>query len=183
MGDDLGGVVVYKTQRLTIRPFTDHDIPRLADFGRPEVARMMMTLLSPWPHDHIRDWIRLSAYQGKFGFRAGAYENNRLVGFVGIGGDPVNVAYAVHPECQGRGFGSEMMQGLVDWGFQVGGQTLLEADHFLDNPASGHILRKCGFEECGQDMGKSAARLEPGPLVLYRLSKQRFDALKKRATL
>lgn len=183
MEHECGDAIIYQTANLIIHPFTDCDISRLADFGRPEIARMMLTLLSPWPEDNIREWVQKSVYKGHVGFRAGAYFQGQLAGFVGIGGDPVTVAYAVHPDFQGRGFGSEMMQGLAVWAFEHGGVEMIEADHFLDNPVSGRILRKCGFKEYGTEMGKSAARLEPGPLVLYRLTRQHFDALNKRATL
>lgn len=49
------------------------------------------------------------------------------------------------------------------------------ADHFDDNPASGAVLRKLGFQELGKGSGKSQARLEPAPVTLYRL---RVDDLK-----
>ena len=52
---------------------------------------------------------------------------------------------------------------------------MIEADHFDDNPASGAVLRKLGFQELGKGIGKSQARLEPAPVTLYRL---RLDDLK-----
>jgi len=55
---------------------------------------------------------------------------------------------------------------------------LPEADHFEDNPVSGRVLRKQGLEKIGEGTGKSAARLEPAPIVLYRLTKQQFKAAK-----
>ena len=53
-----------------------------------------------------------------------------------------------------------------------------EADHFADNPVSGRVLHEQGFEKIGEGTGKSAARLEPAPNVLYRLTKQQFKAAK-----
>jgi RimJ/RimL family protein N-acetyltransferase len=43
------------------------------------------------------------------------------------------------------------------------------ADHFADNPASGAVLRKLGFQKTGESTGTSAARLEPAPVIDYLL--------------
>ena len=48
----------------------------------------------------------------------------------------------------------------------------LEADHFEDNPVSGAILRKFGFEETGRQLGTSKARLEPAPVITYAVTRE-----------
>ena len=45
----------------------------------------------------------------------------------------------------------------------------IKAVHFDDNPASGSVLRKLGFKQCGTGVAKSQARLEPAAVNLYRL--------------
>ena len=45
----------------------------------------------------------------------------------------------------------------------------IKAVHLDDNPASGPVLRKLGFKQCGTGMAKSPARLEPAAVTLYRL--------------
>ncbi|MDT8855119.1 hypothetical protein RNZ50_08835 [Paracoccaceae bacterium Fryx2] len=45
----------------------------------------------------------------------------------------------------------------------------LRADVFTDKPGSMRVLEEPGFARAGLDTGTSAARLEPAPIVLYRL--------------
>lgn len=176
-------MIIFETLRLQVRPFSDADLSVLTEFGVPEIASMMMALTVPWPLEEVRAWVKAAVYQGKPGFRAGVYLSDQLVGFVGIGGTPLTVAYAVHPDYQGQGIAQEALQGLVHWAFEVAHISEMEADHFVENRASGHILCKCGFEKYGEGMGESRARLEPAPIVLYRLTQQQFRALTKRAML
>ena len=54
----------------------------------------------------------------------------------------------------------------------------IEAEHMNDNPASGQILRKLGFEEVGQSTCKSAARVEAESSTVYRLNRSAHEALR-----
>ena len=175
---ELAGDIIFCTPRLTIRQFATNDWRRLQEFGgRPEVARMMASLKSPWPEEDIKAWLKPRSYQGQIGFGAAIdLSGAGLIGFLGIGGDPVNCAYAIDPEYWGNGYATEALRGLLGHCFgQLGLQTV-QADHFTDNPASGRVLRKLGFVETGTDMGKSAARLELAPNITYRLTEPQFKA-------
>ena len=168
---------IFKTPRLTVRNFAQSDWKRLQDFGgKPEVARMMMSLKSPWSEQDIKNWMNLAPYCGRLGFRAGIYLENPLIGFVGIGGDPVSCAYAIDPDYWGKGYATEALQGLLTHCFTHLGLETVEADHFDDNPVSGMILRKTGFVKTGTGMAHSAARLESAPNTTYRLTKSQFKA-------
>ncbi len=170
--------ILFQTPRLTARSFAQADWKRLQAFGgKPEVARMMASLKSPWPKADVIEWLNRAPYHGKLGFGAGLYLNDaNLMGFVGIGGDPVNCAYAIDPEYWGKGYATEAIRSLLIHCFTHLGLEIVEADHFDDNPASGNVLRKMGFEKTGNGMGDSAARLEPAPNTLYRLTKSQFKA-------
>lgn len=168
---------IYKTPCLTIRNFADSDWKRLQGFGgKPQVARMMMSLKSPWSEQDVKIWMKRAPYCGRLGFRAGIYLGADLIGFVGIGGNPASCAYAIDPDYWGKGYASEAFHGLLSHCFKHLGLEFVEADHFTDNPASGRILQKSGFVQTGTDMGESAARLEPAPNITYRLTKSQFKA-------
>ncbi len=168
---------IFVTPRLTIRNFAQSDWKRLQGFGeKPEVARMMASLKSPWPEADVKTWMQRGPYRAKLGFGAGIYLNDVLIGFVGIGGDPVNCAYAIDPDHWGQGYATEALQGLLTHSFTHLGLQTVEADHFDDNPVSGHILCKIGFVKTGSGMAPSAARLESAPNTTYRLTKPQFKA-------
>jgi RimJ/RimL family protein N-acetyltransferase len=39
---------------------------------------------------------------------------------------------------------------MIDYCFNAKGYFILWADHFLDNPASGRVMDKCGFRDTGK---------------------------------
>ena len=69
------------------------------------------------------------------------------------------------------------MHAFLAWLFVQFDLAEIHADVFTDNPTSAHILTKLGFQKAGEALGTSAARLEPAPISLYRLSKQRFESM------
>ena len=63
---------IFKTSRLIIRNFADNDWQRLQSFGgKPEVARMMTSLKSPWDAADVKVWMKRGPYCGKLGFGSG----------------------------------------------------------------------------------------------------------------
>ena len=47
---------------------------------------------------------------------------------------------------------------MVTYGFEDLGAEALHSGHFADNPASGRVLVKCGFQPAGDDEEWSEAR-------------------------
>lgn len=114
---------------------------------------------------------------GSVAYSAGVYhEVHGLIGMVGLGGEPLNLMYAFGDAFWGQGFASEIALGALQHGFTELGAQVLEASHFADNPASARILTKLGFEKTGEELGESPARLEPAPIITYRLTQQQFEA-------
>jgi len=57
---------IFKTSRLIMRNFADNDWKRLQSFdGKPEVARMMTSLKSPWDAADVKIWMKRRPYLGK----------------------------------------------------------------------------------------------------------------------
>ncbi|MGO4910220.1 hypothetical protein ACEN2J_18045 [Pseudorhodobacter sp. W20_MBD10_FR17] len=50
------------------------------------------------------------------------------------------------------------------------------AEHFEDNPASGHVLRRLGVAEVGREQSHSGAHLVPVLVTFYRLQRAYFLA-------
>ena len=175
---DVAGKIIFSTPRLSVRNFVTSDCRRLQEFGgQPKVARMMASLKSPWPKADVKAWMLLRQYKGRLGFGAGIYLGaDTMIGFVGIGGDPVNCAFAIDPDYWGKGYATEALAGLLSYCFNGLGLQTVEADHFKDNPVSGHVLRRIGFVETSRGIANSAARLEPAPIITYRLTKSQFKA-------
>ena len=96
-----------------------------------------------------------------------------LVGACGLGRRPsglVEMGYWVARPHWGRGIATEACTALIDIARTLG-LAKLEAAHFTDNPASGRVLEKLGFEPVGITAPRiSCARGSEVPARLMRLS-------------
>jgi RimJ/RimL family protein N-acetyltransferase len=166
------------TPRLVIRPLRPTDIVAIIRIGsQPDVARMLMSVPSPWPAERARAWMENSAWRGRSGFRlAVCLLDGTVIGCVGLGGNPVGCMYFIDPDHAGRGYATEAMQAMLADSFGRFNIHAVIADHFTDNPASGRVLQKLGFEKSGDGIGRSAARVEPAPIVHYRLIQPNLKA-------
>ena len=93
----------------------------------------------------------------------------RLVGSCGLGrraSGAVEFGYWIARPHWGRGFASEAGRALIAIARALG-LTRLEASHFLDNPASGRVLEKLGFQSTGisRRAQRCPRRRDPGALL------------------
>ncbi len=160
-----------ETARLIIRPLDPADAPALQRIGgQPEVARMLGTVGSPWTLDAVLAWIEVARWRDRPGYRlAVCLRNGLLIGQAGLGGTPVSCGYFIDPDHAGQGHATEAVRAVLADAFRRFDLPEVCADHFADNPASGRVLEKLGFERTRTGMGGSLARLEPAPNVHYRL--------------
>ncbi|MGR3501086.1 GNAT family N-acetyltransferase [Pseudaestuariivita sp.] len=166
------------TRRLTLRAMADADAAAVrAIVTQDSVGRMLFKFPPDWTVEAARAFIEETQPRGALPFRLGVYHDGHLVGSVGVdeGAEP-DVFYFLDPAVQGRGFGREAMVAFCAALFDAFDVTALTADVFTDNPASDHILRSIGFERTGTGTATSAARLEPAPVWLYRLTRASLEA-------
>ena len=170
--------LAINTRRLLIRPYLDSDASAFHAIARhAQVARMMMSVPHPLSRAQAADWIATRRFDGRLGFCAGVFlHDGTLVGNVGIGGKPVSTMYFVDPARWGQGLATEALRGFLAWAFAHFGLMAVEAGALADNPASARVLEKLEFEFVRHDTCQSMARLEPAPELLYRLTRQRFEA-------
>lgn len=168
--------IEIRTDRLLIRPFADADWRRLQQIGGvPEVARMTSSVPAPWPERDVRTWMAQGRFRGRPGYRLGVYADDvALIGMVGLGADR-SLAFMVDRRYWGRGFATEAAGAVIADAFRRFPEIdRIEADHFADNPASGVVLGKLGFEKTGTGLGAARARVERAPVVHYRLTRDRI---------
>lgn len=174
-----------ETKRLTLRPMTTADAPRVAEIGGdPEVARMIFRATVPWPVDVVERFLQEWRWQRELGFRLGISlkGSETLIGTIGVSrpelghvaGQP-DIFYFFDLARRGNGFASEAVAAFADAVFACFEVPSLGADVFHDNPASMRVLEKVGFQRTGEGMGTSAARLEPEPVSVYRLINPYMD--------
>ncbi|WP_207382925.1 GNAT family N-acetyltransferase [Pseudaestuariivita atlantica] len=163
---------------LVLRPMQSTDAEALRDIvTQASVGRMLFRFPPDWTTAEAGEFIAATCDASAPPFRLGVYADDRLIGSVGVdAGDAPDVFYFLDPAAQGQGYGRAAMVAFCANLFARFGLASLTADVFTDNPASDHILRSIGFERTGTGMGTSAARVEPAPIWLYRLTRNAFEA-------
>ncbi len=143
-----------RTERLLLRPGWAEDAPALATAIADEmIVRNLAT--APWPY-RLRDAEAFLAQPRdpvlpSFLIFERTDGEPRLVGSCGLGRRPsgaVELGYWIARPFWGRGIATEAATALIEIARTMG-FTRLEGSHFLDNPASGRVLEKLGFEPLG----------------------------------
>ena len=164
-----------RTPRLLLRPGFPEDAPALAAAIADEaVVRNLAT--APWPY-RMRDAEAFLARPRdpvlpSFLIFERTDAAPQLVGSCGLGRRPsgaVELGYWIARPHWGRGYATEACTALVDIARTLG-LARLEGSHFTDNPASGRVLEKLGFEASGIVAPRlSCARGTEVPARLMRL--------------
>jgi RimJ/RimL family protein N-acetyltransferase len=142
------------TERLLLRPSWSEDAAVLhnaiADQG---ILRNLAN--APWPYalDDAREFVALP--QSDLLPSASLWTRDgrtpKLVGGCGLAerNGEVELGYWIARPFWGRGFATEAGKALVSAATAIGHKKLV-ASHFIDNPASGQVLRKLGFQPTGR---------------------------------
>ncbi|MBX3594346.1 GNAT family N-acetyltransferase [Sphingomonas sp.] len=144
-----------RTQRLMLRPGWIEDAPELSRaIGHHEVVRNLGR--APWPYTlgDAERFLTMPQDARSARFLVCALEGgfSRIVGGVGFGpydGEPFELGYWITPDAWGRGYATEAGSAVVQIARALR-IPRLAAGHYIDNPASGHVLRKLGFRPTGR---------------------------------
>lgn len=138
-----------RSERLFLRPGWPEDWQelhtRIADEG---VVRNLAR--APWPYtaDHAREFAGRTqqARFPHFFVTLPGTDGARLVGVCGIheSGRGTELGYWIAREFWNRGFATEAARAMLTIA-RVLGHARIHASHFVDNPASGRVLRKLCF--------------------------------------
>ena len=82
-------------------------------------------------------------------FVYGVFLDGRLIGFwndCGIEGSEIELGYVIHPDYWGQGYATEVLDAVIRELFRMG-YTRVKAGHFVENPASGRVMEKCGMRK------------------------------------
>jgi RimJ/RimL family protein N-acetyltransferase len=154
-----------RTPRLLLRPGWGEDAPALfraiADEG---IVRNLAT--APWPYRPEDAETFLMRDRGVQDAACLIFlrteDAPRLVGGIGFGPMPGRVGvrefgYWIARPYWGRGIATEAGRALIANARDTLRLKRLDAGHFLDNPASGRVLEKLGFEPTGRTVRRHSA--------------------------
>ena len=141
----------HRSERLLLRPPWPEDwkqvLGGIADEG---VVRNLAR--APWPYsaEDARQFVQLSIDPMFPRFLITRADNAIVVGCIGIDQreGETELGYWIGRQHWGQGYATEAGRAVLDVARMLGHRRVV-AGHFLDNPASGRVLRKLGFEATG----------------------------------
>ncbi|MEO0981305.1 MAG: GNAT family N-acetyltransferase [Pseudomonadota bacterium] len=145
------------TARLHLRPPRAEDAePLNALIQDPRVYRNVGRIPPNAPLQNTREFIERTAASraARTGLSCLIFRDGELIGTTG-GGDggrhgPFDVGYWITPPAWGQGYATEAFTALLAWLQSEWGLKAVTAGYFVDNPASGRVLRKAGFLPAGR---------------------------------
>lgn len=166
----------HRTERLLLRPAWPEDWEMILwGIGDERVVRNLAR--APWPYlpEHAREFARRGQDPRYPAFLLTLPEDqgSRLIGCAGLGetpgGSEVEIGYWIARPHWGKGFATEGARGVIEVA-RLLGHSRIEGSHYFDNPASGRVLRKLGFQLTGEVRPRDCvARGEKTPCAIYRL--------------
>lgn len=163
----------HRTERLLLRPAWPEDWPAIKA-GIADLAVLRNLASAPHPYQD-KDAQRFASSEppARFPrFLLTMAETAEVVGTIGIDPDPdgrTEMGYWVARQHWGNGFATEAGRAVLEMA-RILGHTQIAAAHFVDNPASGAVLRKIGFEPTGEIRERfSLGRGKAAPSVEYAL--------------
>ena len=144
------------TERLLLRPSSGTDASRAFEIRSDwEVARMLSMAAYPpvqsdvaaWFDEHAEEWQTGRAYRFAIDHQA------RMIGLVDLDAVADGVAtlgYWLERSAWGQGFALEASQAVLGFALDDLKVQTVRAGHAADNPASGRILTKLGFQLAGK---------------------------------
>lgn len=188
-----------KTERLVLRQPVITDAARMSKLlSDMDIARMTCTIPYPYLPLAAEFWIMQHAASRRLGTSYGyaiTKDGGDIMGimdlFTNDDGDK-EIGYWIGKPYWGNGYITEAAQAIVDEGFRTFDVDYIDAGYFYDNPASGRVLEKIGFErkEMGSNLysvarGERAAGIElrlPRPATIKPISRHEQETLQAAST-
>lgn len=146
-----------KTERLTLGPLREQDVPAIADmFMDAGVTRYFMVpdYETRAEYEHLaRLQVQFSQKEDTKHLVYGVFSGGACIGFFNDCGQEdgtVEIGYVIAPAYQGRGFATEAFKALFPELKRMG-FSRVTAGYFIENEGSRHVMEKCGLIPTGDE--------------------------------
>lgn len=150
---------MIESSKILLRPWQDSDAEALYKYASdPDVGDR-----AGWPpHQSVEESMEIirTVFQNDTTWAIVLKETNEAIGAMGYMPDcPLNlparpgeplVGYWVGKPYWNQGICTEALQLMLDYIRKETSYTSLISSHFIDNPASGRVMEKCGFLPTGE---------------------------------
>ena len=150
----LANLPSLESERLILRRLCMRDAPDIYDYSRDhEVARHVLWTAHTSPSES-RSYIRYMLRRYRLGEPSSwgivLKQENRVIGTIGFmwiqeENASAEVGYSLGRAYWNQGIMTEALRLILDFGFKSLKLNRIEAQHEVDNPASGAVMRKAGM--------------------------------------
>ena len=147
-----------ETDRILLRPWLESDAEALYKYASdPEVGPR-----AGWPpHKSVEESLEIirTVFSNDHTWAIVLKETGEVIGCIGyftsgesnigIGENDVEAGYWVARPYWNQGICTEALHLMIDHCFGKEGYDIIWSDFFVDNPASGRVMEKCGFHDTG----------------------------------
>lgn len=172
---------MLQTERLLLRKPTLADAAGIAHLANDRrIAENSRRLPHPYLPDHAVAWVTASA-AADVDTAFLIEHDSRPIGMVGVDwrvADRPELGYWLGVAHWGRGFATEAARAMIDFTFEEFAVEHLIAGARIANPASRHILEKCGFQWTGVELHRFEAIGSSAPVDRFRLARGVWSSLK-----
>jgi len=178
-----------ETERLILRPWKVEDAPRLFELASvQEIGER-----AGWPpHKSVEESEEVirTAFASDTVWAVVQKSDGLIIGCTGyMPASEVNIPCGVNERIAGywigkpywnKGFCTESLQLVIRHAFEVCHLDALVSSHFIDNPASGRVLTKCGFHLIpGLFYDDNLHTGKAHPMRVLRLEKKDYEEQRK----
>lgn len=154
-----------ETERLLLRPQDEADVPAITSgIGDWDVAKNLSRAPHPYEEKHAREFLaRMTEERAKgtsYPFGIVRKADAVYIGSIGLHlkEGVFELGYWLGKPYWGNGYATEAARKVISFAFRELKAEKLLAGWFHDNPASGHVLEKLGFQPSGAEQLDCAAR-------------------------
>lgn len=177
-----GSTVVLETKRLTLRAPTLADVKDIAAIVSDKRVSINLRRV-PHPYS-LEDAIRFVTTFANVGRRTSfLVERDRTpIGMASLDwandSDVPELGYCFGVDHWGKGFATETARALIDYAFEEFAIDRIHSGARVLNPASRHVLEKCGFQWTGVELHRFMALGSSTPVDCFKLERGVWASLK-----
>lgn len=173
------------TERLILRKLEPDDAPHIVRLaGDYEVSKMTLNIPHPYPAEIAPEFITNTHknWENDITYTFGIVRKNDNVFMGVIGVHPemrhlrAEVGYWIGVEFWGKGYMTEALKRVIQFGFEDLNLNRVGASHLISNPASGRVMEKAGMKHEGTFYKYSVRDGEPMDLHFRAILKDDYDA-------
>jgi RimJ/RimL family protein N-acetyltransferase len=151
------------SERLRLRRPSQDDLPAVVGLiGDYDVAKNLTVVPHPYAMEHAEQWLNATRAQFKSGDGDtwAIHLGNRFIGVCSVTRYQgwLSLGYWLGKPHWGKGYATEAATAAAAYAFAEYGVPALVSGYYPDNPASGRVLAKLGFEPAGVEFVRCVSR-------------------------